>query len=178
MRVRFTKQVGDIRFEIEEEAKDEKNLFDVVEFWSSIPTSHPSGATDLQFAHREAQGFHYYEITCKSADERFCFGQRKEGGGLFPKGWEKIYHGDDELPSQQSRPVTQARPAASGNGESIDRQIRAQFQRLNIINPGAEKQAVMRALNTRVGNLVAELGETEKADVLDWLQHQEVGRAA
>lgn len=197
MKVRFTKKVGDMAFEIEEEAKDEKTLFDVVEFWSCLPSEHPSGATDLRFAHRQAKNaeqktINFYEIVCESKKERFCFGQRAEGGGLFPKGWQEIYHGSDDgggedyrrqpEPQRESRPAQPAqRPAqatTTTSNQELDKAITGHFKRLGISNPGQEKFAVMKALNAKVGLLVVELGLTEKQDLLVWLEQQEIGRAA
>ena len=189
MKVRFTKKVGDVNFEIEEEAKDEKALFDVVEFWSSLPSEHPSGATDLRFAHRQAKNrddktINFYEIVCESKNERFCFGQRAEGGGLFPKGWQPVYHGEQgegedwrqSEPQSRSQPQQQSQPRRIV--ANIDAAIRSQFERLGITNAGQEKNAVLKALNMKVGALAVELGETEKADLLDWLERQESRRAA
>ena len=120
MKIRFTKQVGEMAFEVEDEAKDEKALFDAVEFWSSLPSEHPSGAKDLRFAHRQAQNregktINFYEIVCESKKERFCFGQRSEGGGLFPKGWEPVYQRDEHDPGDEqprSRPEAVPRQQA------------------------------------------------------------------
>lgn len=182
MKIRFTKQVGAMTFEIEEEAATQADIFDVVEFWSSLPDKGPSGETDLRFAHRVAQGFDFYEITSDSGGKRFCFGQRKEGKGvLFPKGWEDVYHGDrDEREEERHRPraVPNAGPKASPRPQNtstekdIEASIREKFGTLGINNAGQEKSIVMRALNMRAGCLVAELGRSEKEDLQAYLIEQ------
>lgn len=194
MKVLLKKKVGDLELEIEAEGRDEKDIFPQLEFWTSLPLAHPDGATDFQFRARPAQTregkkVKYYEITCLSADQRFCFGQATDeaGGGLFPKGWEPIYHGNDyegddrqpEPPRETRQQPTKQQSAQTGN-QGVDNAIRAEFQRLGVNNPGQEKTIVMKALKSRTGLLVAELDVMEKADLLEALRAMEisVGRAA
>ncbi len=196
MKVLLKKKVGDLELEIEAEGRDEKDIFPQLEFWTSLPSAHPGGATDFQFRARPAQTrdgkkVKYYEITCPSADQRFCFGQATDeaGGGLFPKGWEPIYHGDSgdsdyreeprqTEPERRQQPPTQRQNPPSTAVQNVDNQIRKEFQRLGINNAGQEKSAIMKALNMKVGMILAELAPTEKGDLLQWLENQQAGRAA
>lgn len=135
-KIKVRKVIGETEIEVECDIANNKEAFAFAEFWSSVPTKHPSGATDLQLVARTAKASRgvlvkYYEITCKSQDERFTFGQLTDGssGGLFPKGWEPMYHGagmetvsDDEHapePPQPPRPERTAAPAS--NVTSINR---------------------------------------------------------
>lgn len=197
MKVLLKKRVGDLELEIEAEGKDEKDIWPQLEFWSSLPTEHPTGAKDFQIRARPAKtsagkSVKYYEITCPSADQRFCFGQATDdaGGGLFPKGWEPIYHGNDsgngnqegdgyrqQEPTRQQR-SPQRETAASNPVQNVDDQIHSQFQRLGIVNVGQEKQTIMKALNMKVGMLLVELQPTEKGDLLEWLEKQPTKEAA
>lgn len=181
-------------FEIEDEAKDEKALFDAVEFWSSLPSEHPSGAKDLRFAHRQAQNregktINFYEIVCESKKERFCFGQRSEGGRLFPKGWEPVYQGDEHdssdeqprtrpemVPRQQASPASAAVPSKSAGAmtkeQRLTAQIRELFESLGVNNAGLEKATTMKALNMRSGKILQELAYTEQLDLYEYLVQQ------
>lgn len=181
MKIRFKKKVGSIEFEIEEEAANQAAIFDVVEFWSSLPESAPNGSTDLRFAHRVADEFDFYEIVSEKEGKRFCFGQRKKGDGvLFPKGWQDTFHkdGQPDPPQNNRQPPPPVQPASNGSG--LDSAIRGELQRLGVNNPGQEKTIVMKALRARTGLLVAELDPTEKADLLEVLRAMEIatGRAA
>lgn len=181
MKVILRKMIGDLDITVEVEGKNEKEIFPQLEFWSALPTKHPSGATDFQFAVRPAttgagKSVKYYELICPSADQRFQFGQATDeaGGGLFPKGWDNIYHSGDDR-RHDSRPENEnPRPQPTKQAaSSMDSYIRAEFQRLGISNLGQEKGAVMAALGSRVGQAVAELAETEKISLLKWLKQQD-----
>lgn len=177
MKIRFTKKVGSMEFEIEQEATTQAGIFDVVEFWSSLPTTAPNGATDLRFAHRVAQDFDFFEIVSDLERKRFCFGQRKgdaHKGELFPKGWEDVFQSEGGYQDHvnQQEPTRHQQEAASNATQNVDGQIRAQFQRLGIVNVGQEKQAIMKALNMKVGMLLVEVQPTEKGDLLEWLKKQ------
>ena len=190
MKFRFKKKVGEIEFEFEQEVSTHTEFFDSVEFFSSLPATGPNGETDLRFAHRTPQGYDYFEIVSEKAGQRFCFGEHKNSkGSLFPKTWEPIFQGNDggdyhnqpDPPTQrESRPAqpAQRQAQATTSNQEIDRAITGHFKRLGISNPGQEKGAVMKALNSRVGQLVVELALTEKKDLLAWLEQQEIGRAA
>ena len=40
---------------------------------------------NVSFGHRTAQGYDFYEVRCTDCGAKFSFGQRRDGGGLFPK---------------------------------------------------------------------------------------------
>jgi len=42
-------------------------------------------STDIRFVMRENEGFQFYELRCNECHAKLEFGQRREGGELFPK---------------------------------------------------------------------------------------------
>ncbi len=193
MKVTLKKQCGDLELIVEAEGKSEKEIFPQLEFWSALPKAHPSGATDFEIRVRPAKtrdgkSVKYYEITCPSVDQRFCFGQATDdaGGGLFPKGWQPIFHGDgedsqDDRQTEQRRPQSAQpprkadvprQPQAEGRTGDIDAQIRALFKRLGVDNVGKEKMTIKTALNARVGVVLQELAQSEKLDLYEYLNNQ------
>ena len=182
MKIRFKKKVGSMEFEIEQEASTQAGIFDVVEFWSSLPSTAPGGATDLRFAHRVAQDYDFFEIVSDQEKKRFCFGQRKgeaHKGELFPKGWEDVFQGEGGYQDHDRQPEVRQQPAqqrpteqrqAEGDKQNLDTQIRAEFKRLGIENAGQEKTIIKQVLNSRIGLLLAECQSTEKEDLLAGLK--------
>src|SRR5712675_2205660 len=96
MKVQFELTIGLNKFTLIEDVDSHTDFFKKMAFYSALPKTGPNGETDLVIQHRVAQKqYDYYSIVCKSADMEYKFGQPKEAQGvLFPKGWEKIYHGD------------------------------------------------------------------------------------
>lgn len=175
MKATLLRQVGNMQLSVEVEGKDEKDIFTELEFWSTLPSAHPSGATDFHFSARTAKtgagkSVKYYEIVCPSADQRFRFGQATDeaGGGLFPKGWEDCYHGndgDDRRDEREEEPSEAANPA-------MDAALRKALDYFDVKNPGAEKKFIMEALNLRVGKLATDLSAQEKSDLYTKLRQR------
>ncbi len=120
MKVTLKKICGDLELTIEAEGKDEKEIWPQLEFWTALPTAHPSGATDFQIKTRPAvtnagKTVHYYEIACPSTGQRFCLGQSTEGG-LFPKGWQDLPGGQgDQKKDGQTKSATAPATSRAGN---------------------------------------------------------------
>lgn len=60
--------------------------------------------TDLRPKYTKTKGgYEYYSLICKACHWEFKFGQRKDDGGLYPKGWEPPYErsGGDQEHSQE-----------------------------------------------------------------------------
>ena len=50
---------------------------------------------NIAMSHREAQGYHFYGVRCRSCGGEFPCGQKKVTGELFPKGpWEHPRRGE------------------------------------------------------------------------------------
>ncbi|MBP6821518.1 MAG: hypothetical protein KA368_08245 [Acidobacteria bacterium] len=142
MKIRFKKRVGDMEFEIEDEAATQSALFGVVEFWSCLPTEGPGGEKDLRFAHRQAQDFDFYEIVSDKAGQRFCFGQRKgkgHEGELFPKGWEPVFSKDGQSNGQ---PEDNQRRQTTDSGDGVACSL-ASWGNLTKVVQAAGKEGVM-----------------------------------
>lgn len=102
-------KLGQDEFELKATVKDEKEFFETMSFYSSLPKTAPGGATDLRLAFRTTtDGYKYYSLVSESEKMEFRFGQNleKNGGGLFPKGWEPLFQGE----GQQQAPPPAARP--------------------------------------------------------------------
>lgn len=71
------------------------------------------GKDNIAFSHRQAQGYDFYAIRCRSCGSEFALGQKREGGALFPKGpWEHPQRGvsrQEEVgpPPEMQRPPVQ-----------------------------------------------------------------------
>lgn len=76
-----------------------KNLEEAIELLGPIaefPRTGPKGETDIMLRHRRASGYDFYEIVNEDG-QTFSLGQRKDGGGLFPKrdqGWHRYEGGN------------------------------------------------------------------------------------
>lgn len=85
-----------LNVELELEAKSEKDLWQQVSFYQSLPTVCPIDDTPTRFAFRSPQGNDYYEIANTNPHYYITFhvGQNKEGGSLFASGewawWDYI----------------------------------------------------------------------------------------
>lgn len=53
-------------------------------------------SSNLQLLHRQPQGYDYYSVQCKDCHHELKFGQVKESGRLFQKGWEPPYSDDSD----------------------------------------------------------------------------------
>lgn len=122
LQVEYRLKLGQDEFVIKAEVKDEKDFFETMSFYSNLPKVAPAGATDLKLVFRTTtQGHKYYSIVSEKEKMEFKFGQNLEnkGGGLFQKGWEPLYQGNqnqESAPQQQPQyapPAQQYTPPAS-----------------------------------------------------------------
>lgn len=87
------------RTSIDIEVKDVKTAFSFLSYADSVfGTKHCGNcdSTDLSLVHRQPQGYDYYSVKCNSCKHELKFGQQKEGGKLFPKGWEEPYYNEED----------------------------------------------------------------------------------
>lgn len=67
---------------------------------------------NLKLVHRTPQGYDYYDVKCRDCNHELKFGQVKDTGHLFPKGWEPPYSSDEDVdaPSKsKKRPAKKPR---------------------------------------------------------------------
>lgn len=118
LQVEYRLKLGQDEFVLKAEVKDEKEFFEKMSFYASLPRQAPGGATDLKLSFRTTtQGYKYYSLVSDSEKMEYKFGQvNDKDGGLYPKGWEQVYEGGSEQAEQapaQSPARAQARPAAA-----------------------------------------------------------------
>jgi hypothetical protein len=102
--MKVTVPIGNLTFELE--VKDDKDAIKKIGELQNVfthTTCGCCGSTETRYVHSENDGYNFYEIRCvaKGCYARLKFGQKKEGGTLFPKlkdedgnykphdGWEK-----------------------------------------------------------------------------------------
>lgn len=108
-------KLGQDEFELKATVKDEKEFFETMSFYSSLPKSAPGGSSDLRLAFRTTtDGYKYYSLVSETEKMEFRFGQNleKNGGGLFPKGWEPLFQGEGQQ-AQAQAPRAAAAPKPS-----------------------------------------------------------------
>jgi hypothetical protein len=139
LKVTYRLKLGQDEFELQSEVKDEKDFFEQMSFYSNLPKTAPGGAADLKLVFRTTKkGHKYYSLVSEKEKMEFKFGQNLEanGGGLFPKGWEKLYEGADQDDQPQQRP---AAPVVIGQQQAAP-QPQTQFIAPPIAAP-AQQQA-------------------------------------
>lgn len=102
---------------LDAEVKDIKTCFAFVAYVQSVFGTKRCGnceSPNLAFCHRTPQGYEYYSVQCRDCQHELKFGQQKDSGRLFPKGWGMPY-GD----ARDSRPARATRQDESG-GSSYD----------------------------------------------------------
>lgn len=112
LEVTYRLKLGQDEFELKATVKDEKEFFETMSFYSSLPKVAPNGANDLRLVFRTTtKGHKYYSLVSDSEKMEFKLGQNLDanGGGLFPKGWAPVYQGEDQ-DDQQAPPPPAARP--------------------------------------------------------------------
>ena len=123
MQFQFKINIGGTEITVVETAESKTDFVKKISFFSSLPTEGPNGEKDLVFRHRTTkEGYNYYSIVSEKADQEFKFGQsQQEPGELYGKGWEPLYHPDENAQAgnggapiqtgavvQQTAPVQQA----------------------------------------------------------------------
>ena len=94
------------RTKIDIELKDIKQCFSFLSYADSVFGVKCCGnceSKNLSFCHRQPQGYDYYSVKCNDCKHELKFGQQKEGGKLFPKGWEEPYYNDNEDSERKPR---------------------------------------------------------------------------
>jgi hypothetical protein len=114
---------GRVTFEME--ADNPKALFKklalVQEVFGAEDKCGCCGSQDIVYRTRLWDGNDYYELHCRECGAAFAFGQKKDGGGLFPKrrdkegdtlengGW-KVWHGGETRAEPVPPPPRSAPP--------------------------------------------------------------------
>lgn len=109
MQVEYKLKLGQDEFVLKAEVKDEKDFFEQMSFYSNLPKTAPNGATDLKLVFRTTKkGHKYYSLISEKEKKEFKLGQNLEanGGGLFPKGWDELYIGNDDQEQSQNQNVS------------------------------------------------------------------------
>lgn len=106
MKIKVNLPMGANAIQIEGEVADFKGLIKNLSAFEGIPTACKNcKGKNLWPNFRQPQGNTYYSIKCSDCGWEFKYGQKKEGGTLFPKGWEAPYEGSsskqDEGKNQQ-----------------------------------------------------------------------------
>lgn len=130
IQVEYKLKIGADEFTIKAEAKNEKEFFETMSFYTSLPKTGPGGETDLKLVYRNVKGYTFYSLVSEKAQKEFQLGQYKEGDGLYAKGWETLYKkdgSDDEeeegertSKKSDSRFSKKAAPAAKAKQEASD----------------------------------------------------------
>lgn len=121
LQIEYRLKLGQDEFTIRAEVKDEKEFFETMAFYSSLPKVAPGGSNDLKLTFRTTtEGHKYYSLVSEIEKKEYKFGQAKEnnGGGLFPKGWADLYQagGDGQQSFQQQAPPAFAQQATQFPG--------------------------------------------------------------
>lgn len=116
MQVQYKLKLGQDEFLLNFDVKNEKEFFEQAAFYSNLPRVAPGGSDDLKIVFRKTKkGHRYYSLISEKEQKEYKFGQQLEanGNGLFGKGWEDAYQGDDEgdeTQGQQSVGIQQQTP--------------------------------------------------------------------
>jgi hypothetical protein len=124
------------RTKIDIEVKDVKTAFSFLSYADSVFGTKKCGNCDsdnLSLVHRQPQGYDYYSVKCNECKHELKFGQQKEGGKLFPKGWEEPYYAEGEDDTNQDKPKSRRQrddddnqdrePVGAGNGRKSNDDI-------------------------------------------------------
>lgn len=132
MQISFKKTIGNQEFTFTLVANTQKEFFEKVAFYASLPTTGPNGETDLVVTHRNPKGYNYYSIVSEKAGKELLFGQiNDQSQTLFAKDWQDLYKENSaavgtqvggfmpttqQVPQPvQQMPVQQAQPAMMNN---------------------------------------------------------------
>jgi hypothetical protein len=94
--VEYRLKLGQDEFVIKADVKNEKEFFEKMAFYSSLPKTAPGGATDLKLVVRTTKKGTYYSLISETEKVEFQLGQHKEGGTLYPKEWIPLYQAEQE----------------------------------------------------------------------------------
>ena len=118
MQVSFKKTIGNSDFVINLDAQNDKEVFERVNFWSSLPEKGPNGEEDLILSVRkvktqEGKTAKYYSILCPSAKQEYTIGQNAEGDTLFGKRWEDQYNANGDQGGSVQSSFTGGQPQSA-----------------------------------------------------------------
>lgn len=154
LRVTYRLKLGQDDFQLEAEVKSEKEFFETMSFYASLPRTGPNGEDDLRIQFRTTtEGHKYYSLVSDKAGYEFMFGQNldKNGGGLFPKGWQALYVKNNEgQQTQQQAPAPAAAPAKKAAAPKLPQNLpnlaNANFP--GMVNPATGPSAAATAAPT------------------------------
>jgi hypothetical protein len=104
--VEYRLKLGQDEFVIRGDFKNEKEFFQKISFFSSLPKTAPNGATDLKLVVRETKKGKYYSLVSEQEKMEFQLGQHKEGDTLYAKDWVPLFQAQQE--QDQDGPAQQA----------------------------------------------------------------------
>lgn len=102
LNVEYRLKLGQDEFVIRAEVKNEKEFFQKMAFFSSLPKTAPGGATDLKLVVRETKKGTYYSLISEAEKVEFQLGQHKEGDTMYAKEWVPLYQSETEGSAQSS----------------------------------------------------------------------------
>lgn len=118
IQVEYRLKLGQDEFVIKGDFKNEKEFFQRMAFFSSLPKTAPNGATDLKLVVRETKKGTYYSLISEQEKMEFQLGQHKEGDTLYAKDWVPLFQGEADGEEQAPAPAfgqkTQAAAPAQG----------------------------------------------------------------
>lgn len=114
MEIEYRLKLGNNEFTLRFNAEDEKEVFQKLSFFSTMPKVGPNGEEDLRLSfQKNKEGNEFYSIVSEQAGMEYKYGQRKSDKGLFPKGWEPSFKGSQNGEEQASAPVIGSAPVAA-----------------------------------------------------------------
>lgn len=105
MQIEYRLKMGQDEFVIKVEAKNEKEFFQKMSFFSSLPKTAPGGSADLKLVVRDTKKGKYYSLVSEKEKLEFQLGQHKEGDTLYAKDWVPLFQGDNEDSQQAAAPA-------------------------------------------------------------------------
>ena len=77
---------GRIAFEVTAETPKDlvAQIADIQEVFDAETACGICGSVNIRLSHRVVESYHFYELACPCGGQ-FAFGQKKQGGALFPK---------------------------------------------------------------------------------------------
>ena len=89
MKFSFKKIIGNTEYTFQDECGSSKDFFRKAAFFSGLPEKGPNGEDDLTVQFKTPGTYEYCQIDSIKAGMSYKFGEKKDGSGLFHKGWEK-----------------------------------------------------------------------------------------
>lgn len=127
MQVQFELQIGQNKFTLIEEVANNKEFFQKLHFYSTLPKVGPNGEDDLVVQFRVAQEkYEYYSLVSEKAGQEYTFGQpKKNDGSLYGKGWQPIFKGENSEQDDTQEQTHVAPGQSVGLGAPAPQQLQA-----------------------------------------------------